>query len=98
MEKNTTKGYSLNLTAKTLTITKAFEEAVAKGNTPEYRIYKKLIPDLPDEEWRAIKGYKGKYLVSNMGRVKSLKKRNARLLTAFENNKGYLRVCLCQDG
>jgi len=36
--------------------------------------------------------------VSNMGRVKSLKKRNPRLLTAFENNKGYLRVCLCQDG
>ena len=48
MEKNTTKGYSLNLTAKTLTITKAFEEAVAKGNTPEYRIYKKLMRDIPD--------------------------------------------------
>ena len=47
MEKNTTKGYSLNLTAKTLTITKAFEEAVAKGNTPEYRIYKKLMRDIP---------------------------------------------------
>ena len=30
MEKNTTKGYTLNLTAKTLTITKAFEEAVAE--------------------------------------------------------------------
>lgn len=53
---------------------------------------------MPSLVWRAIKGYKGKYLVSNMGRVKSLKKRNARLLTAFENNKGYMRVCLCQNG
>ncbi|MBQ2062175.1 MAG: hypothetical protein II458_05810 [Oscillospiraceae bacterium] len=31
------------------------------------------IPDLPNEEWRPIEGYKGKYLVSNQGRVKSLK-------------------------
>ena len=56
------------------------------------------IPNLPDEEWRTIEGYGGKYLVSNMGRVKSLKHYDARLLTAFANNKGYLRVCLCRDG
>jgi len=56
------------------------------------------IQNLPDEEWRAIDGYRGKYLVSNMGRVKSLKHTTACLLTAFENNKGYLRVCLCQNG
>jgi len=56
------------------------------------------IQNLPDEEWRAIDGYRGKYLVSNMGRVKSLKHTTARLLTAFVNNKGYLRVCLCQNG
>ena len=40
--------YKLNLTAKTLTITKAFEEAVAKGDTPEYRLYKKLMRDIPE--------------------------------------------------
>lgn len=56
------------------------------------------IPDLPDEEWRPIDGYMGKYLVSNMGRVKSLKHANARLLTPFTNNKGYDRVCLCRNG
>lgn len=56
------------------------------------------IPNLPDEEWRPIEGYNGKYLVSNMGRVKSLKHANARILTAFPNNKGYYRVCLCQFG
>ena len=56
------------------------------------------IPDLPNEEWRPIEGYQGKYLISNMGRVKSLKHYDARLLRAFANNKGYLRVCLCHNG
>lgn len=56
------------------------------------------IPDLPNEEWRPIEGYQGKYLISNMGRVKSLKHYDARLLRAFANNKGYLRVCLCSNG
>ena len=41
------KGYKLNLSAKTLTITKGFEEAVAKGDTAEYRLYKKLMRDIP---------------------------------------------------
>ena len=56
------------------------------------------IPDLPGEEWRPIEGYGGKYLCSNLGRIKSLKHANARLLTPFTNNKGYDRVCLCQFG
>ena len=59
---------------------------------------KTLIPDLPNEVWREIEGYDGKYLISNMGRVKSLKHYNAHLLTAFANNKGYLRVALSKDG
>jgi hypothetical protein len=56
------------------------------------------IKDLPNEEWREIEGYSGKYLVSNMGRIKSLKRNKAKLLTAFSNNKGYPRVALCKDG
>lgn len=56
------------------------------------------IENLPGEEWREIEGYKGKYLVSSLGRVKSLKRREAKLLTAFTNNKGYPRVALCQNG
>ena len=56
------------------------------------------IPDLPGEEWRPIEGYNGKYLVSSLGRIKSLKHANARLLTPFMNNKGYDRVCLCRFG
>jgi len=56
------------------------------------------IINLPREEWKEIEGYAGKYLVSNMGRVKSLKHADAKLLTAFLNNKGYYRVCLCKEG
>ena len=56
------------------------------------------IKDLPNEEWKEIKGYDGKYLISNYGRIKSLKYYDARLLTAFANNKGYPRVALSKDG
>lgn len=56
------------------------------------------IDNLPNELWEEIDGYNGKYLVSNMGRIKSLKNRDARLLKAFVNNKGYARIALCRDG
>lgn len=56
------------------------------------------IKDLPNEEWREIAGYDGKYFVSNMGRVKSLQFKNEKLLTAFVNNKGYARLCLSKNG
>ena len=56
------------------------------------------IPDLPNEEWKPIEGYDGKYLVSNMGRIKSLKHSKERILTEFLNNKGYYRVCLSHHG
>ena len=39
--------YKLNLAAKTLTITKAFEDAVAAGDTPEYGLYTKLMAEIP---------------------------------------------------
>ena len=41
------KGYTLNLTAKTLTITKAFEDAVSKGEGEAYELYTKLMRDIP---------------------------------------------------
>ena len=56
------------------------------------------IPDLPGEEWRQVEGYGGKYLVSNMGRIKSFKHATARILQTFVNNKGYERVCLSKGG
>lgn len=57
-----------------------------------------VIPDYEHEEWREVEGYGGKYLVSNLGRIQSLKYSKPRLLTAFANNKGYMRVALCKNG
>ena len=55
------------------------------------------------EEWRDIKGYEGKYMVSNLGRVKSLNYRRTgkeKILKAYPNKDdyGYLKVKLCKDG
>ena len=60
------------------------------------------------EEWRDIKGYEGKYMISNLGRVKSLERTvwNGRgyrivpekILKAGDNGHGYLFVMLCKDG
>lgn len=61
------------------------------------------------EIWKPIKGYEGKYEVSNFGKVKSLKryKRNnskmqlveERILSSYINKKnGYVYVYLCNDG
>ena len=56
------------------------------------------MDNLPNEQWRPITGYKGKYLVSDQGRIKSLKHLKPRILKAFVNNKGYARVALCKNG
>lgn len=41
------KGYTLNLTAKSLTVTKAFEDAVSKGEGEAYELYTKFMRDIP---------------------------------------------------
>ena len=40
--------YKLSLATKTLTITKAFEEEVAKGAGAEYELYTRLMREIPD--------------------------------------------------
>ena len=42
------KGYTLSLSAKTLTITKAFEDAVSKGEGEAYDLYTKFMRDIPN--------------------------------------------------
>lgn len=54
------------------------------------------------EEWRDIKGYEGKYQVSNLGRVKSLKdshgKYREKILNIKPEEYGYIRVILYREG
>ena len=45
--KKEVKGYTLNLTARTLTITKEFEEAIAAGRNEECAIYNRLMKQVP---------------------------------------------------
>ena len=49
------------------------------------------------EIFKDIKGYEGSYQVSNLGRVKSLKKVNEIVLKATPS-RGYLKVMLYKDG
>ena len=67
-------------------------------------IYKNLsLENLEGEEWRDIEGYNGKYQVSSLGRVKSLRDKygnyREKILKQGKNNKtGYLQVILCKEG
>ena len=65
-----------------------------------------------EEVWKNIKGYEGLYQISNLGRVKSLKRivtrtnqhrkyfveKEERILKPAIQKKGYLRVYLTKDG
>lgn len=50
------------------------------------------------EVWRDVKGYEGRYQVSSMGRVKSLKWNKERFLKPSRDKDGYLLVTLCAGG
>jgi hypothetical protein len=49
-----------------------------------------------EEEWRKIEGFPS-YTVSNLGRVRSIKREQAVILKVFKNNYGYLQVCLYNE-
>lgn len=53
------------------------------------------------EIWRDIEGYEGLYQVSNKRRIKNLNCRGTgkeKILKRQKNTKGYLEVCLSNDG
>lgn len=55
------------------------------------------VDDFKGEVWRNINAYKGVYMVSNMGRVKSLKNGSERILR-FSKWANYYRVKLSIEG
>lgn len=51
-----------------------------------------------NEIWKDIPGYEGKYEVSNLGRVRSLKFNKTKILKQDTNKRGYKRVNLYKNG
>ena len=51
-----------------------------------------------EEIWKDIVGYEGLYVVSNLGRVKSIRYKNSRILKPHLNERGYLVVGLSKNG
>lgn len=56
------------------------------------------IEDLENEQWKEITGTDGYYLISNMGRIKSLQSYDAKILKPYSNQYGYQRVDIVEDG
>ena len=69
------------------------------------------LEDLPNEEWRDIKGFEGLYQISNYGRVKSLEKilfckrynisgrhYDTKILKNNKSKDGYYKIQLFKDG
>ena len=54
-----------------------------------------FVDDLPGEEWRDIKGFRGKYQVSNHGRIKSLAFNRNKLLSPFNDSKRRVLFIRC---
>lgn len=54
--------------------------------------------ELENEKWKDIDGYDGMYQVSDLGRVRSHKSGEWKMMRPVNNGKGYLIVNLCKDG
>lgn len=54
--------------------------------------------EIAQEQWKDIDGYDGVYQVSDLGRVRSRKSGEWKVLKAMKNGCGYLVVNLCKDG
>lgn len=50
------------------------------------------------EEWKKIRGYKGEYQISNLGRVKSLKFGREKILRNWVSPNGFLICNLYKNG
>lgn len=50
------------------------------------------------ETWKYIDGFEGMYEVSNCGRIKTLKKKEHKIVRLIPDNKGYYRYSLYKNG
>ena len=50
------------------------------------------------EIWKDVKGYEGHYMVSNLGRVKSIKRKEHYIFKPTIDGHGYYKVELCLNG
>ena len=53
-----------------------------------------------EEVWKDIEGYEGLYMISDMGRVKSLnygRTGEEKIIKPCKHKNGYLQVCLCKN-
>ena len=81
-----------------------YEEYCKLHTDKENLILAKLLSILGIEVYKDVVCYdgiyKGSYMVSNMGRVKRLSKKNpfGKILKPYDNNYGYLVVKLCYEG
>lgn len=50
-----------------------------------------------NEIWKEIEGFNGDYLISNLGRVKSLKNNKESILKPFKSGGGYYKVALSKN-
>lgn len=54
--------------------------------------------ELAHEQWRDIDGYDGAYQVSDLGRVRSRKSGEWKIMRFGKDSKGYLTIGLCRNG
>ena len=76
------------------TVYRAVKPLYRQAFGKEYAI--DTIEDLEGELWKPIDS-RGKYYISNQGRVKSYQLRQAKLLNPYSNQRGYLRVDIKTD-
>lgn len=89
--------YKFSLVEKTLTITKAFEEAVIRGKGPEYELYTRLMREHPGitvirKTHKSPKTYTNKKGEKfNCNQFKNLKYENMeRFIKAIPNNEAFM--------
>lgn len=56
------------------------------------------LENLPNEVWKEVEGTKGKYFISNKGRLKSYCRYSAIIVKPYKNQYGYLRADIRRNG